>query len=118
MKRWTPWIIAGLSLLGLAERQVNAWNSERRLAAATATHDMHRDLTSGSCIEKDKVLAALSLRGWTMTPETPAFCTNPPGLTDWVVIQGPPPNPFGDSSSHLAFGTNGCLVTWEPVPCQ
>ncbi len=117
MKRWTPWIIAGLSLLGLAERQVSAWNAEQRAMAASTAHDVHRELTQGACIAKDNVLTVLAQRGWSMTPETPPFCVNPPGMLDWVAIQGPPPNPFGDSESHLAFDVNGCLVTWEEVPC-
>jgi hypothetical protein len=117
MKRWTPWVIAGLSLIGLAERQVNAWQAERSLHAATEEHEVHRELTAGSCIAKDRVLQVLGQRGWKFAPETPDFCTNPQGLADWVVIEGPPPNPFGDKASHLAFDANGCLATWEPATC-
>jgi hypothetical protein len=117
MKSFAPWIIAGLTLLGLAERTINAREAERRLNETTAVHDLHREMTAGSCIVKDNVLAVLALRGWTITPETPAFCATPPGLEDWVAIAGPPPNPFGANGSHLAFDAEGCLVTWEPVPC-
>ena len=111
MRRHAPLIFALLSALFLLERAVNG--------GAFAAHppvlaglDQIAPLGAGSaCLPRDDLLDALSRAGARLTPEPPPVCTDRSDLVEWILAEEP------TGPRHLAFDAQGCLATWNEVPC-
>lgn len=108
MSRIAPYVIGGLMLLGLAERQVNSWSqTEQALDMRPVT------LPKGTeCLPRDMVLAALVARGETAMPEPAPSCATGPVQSDWYLVTA-----VGTPPSHLAFDAAGCLVPDAGAAC-
>jgi hypothetical protein len=108
MSRIAPYVIGGLMLLGLAERQINSWSQTEQ-----ALDVPHVSLPKGTeCLPRDTVLAALVARGETAVPEAAPSCATGPVQSDWYLVTA-----VGTPASHLAFDAAGCLVPDAGTAC-
>jgi hypothetical protein len=112
MRRYAPLIFALLSALFLVERGINSGFFSARPPAVTGLGPVTEPGAGQACLHRDDLLRTMAQGGIGLTPEPPPFCTDRPDITDWVLA---------DESSgprHLAFDAQGCLVTWQVVPCS
>jgi hypothetical protein len=110
-RRWAPVFLGAMTVLFLGVGALGWWQRTVEQVPQGVALGGVLGQHGADCLPRDTVLATLSARGITATPEPPPFCVTPPGLTDWLALSPAPPE-----GTHLAFDINGCLAAWDPCP--
>ena len=112
MRRHAPLIFALLSALFLVERAVNGGFFDAAPPPAVAGLGPVTAPGAGQdCLPRDDLLLALSQGRARLTPEPAPFCTDRPDIAEWILADE------STGPRHLAFDAQGCLATWQEVPC-
>jgi hypothetical protein len=111
MRRHAPLIFALLSALFLVERAVNGGFFSSHPPPVAGLAPVTAPGAGNACVHRDELLQTLAQDGARLTPEPAPFCTDRPDIAEWILAEEP------TGTRHLAFDAEGCLVTWQEVPC-